>query len=54
MADLQMCLLQEHHRREDLEVRVEALRKEHQQMEVEGQAMAEQLTRGTNRQKYKL
>jgi ABC-type arginine transport system ATPase subunit len=35
-------------------VRVEALRKERQQMEVEGQAMAEQLTRGTNRQKYKL
>jgi hypothetical protein len=31
-----MHLLQEHHWREDLEVRAEALRKERQQMEVEG------------------
>jgi hypothetical protein len=49
-----MLLLQERHRREDLEVRAEALSKERQQMEAEGQAMADQLTRSTNRQKYKL
>ena len=33
--DLQMCLLQEHHRREDLEVKVLALEMEHWQMEAE-------------------
>ena len=39
--DLQSHLLQEHHRREDLEVKVLALEKECQQIEVEGQLMAE-------------
>jgi hypothetical protein len=54
VVDLQMRLLQERHRREDLEVRAEALRIEHQQMEAEGQAMAEQLTRDASHKKCKL
>ena len=33
-------MLREHHRREDLEVKVLALEKERQQMEAEGQSMA--------------
>ena len=44
--DLQARLLRERHRREDL-----ALEKEHQQMEAEGQSMAEQLSRSADRQK---
>ena len=40
VKDLQACLLQEHHHREDLEVKVLALEKECQQMEAEGQSMA--------------
>ena len=51
VKDLQVRLLQERHHREDLEVMVLALDKEHQQIEVEGQSMAEQLSRSTNRQK---
>ena len=47
--DLQACLLRERHRREDLEVKVLALEKERQQMEVEGQSMVKQLSRSTNR-----
>ena len=43
-----MCLLQECHRREDLEVKVLALEKERQQMEVESQSMAEQLSSSTD------
>jgi len=35
VKDLQACLLQECHRRKDLEVKVLALEKERQQMEVE-------------------
>ena len=38
--DLQAHLLRKRHRREDLEVKVLALEKEHQQMEAEGQSMA--------------
>ncbi|XP_066324119.1 peroxisomal and mitochondrial division factor 2-like [Miscanthus floridulus] len=38
VKDLQACLLQERHHREDLEVKVLALKKERQQMEVEGQS----------------
>ena len=47
--NFQACLLRERHRREDLEVKVLALEKERQQMEVEGQSMAEQLSRSTDR-----
>ena len=39
--DLQTCLLQEHHRIEDLEVKVLALETEHRQMEAESQSLAE-------------
>ena len=49
VKDLQACLLQERNHREDLEVKVLALEKERQQMEVEGQSMAEQLSRSTDR-----
>ena len=48
--DLQACLLREHYRREDLEVKVLALEMERQQMEAEGQSMAEQLSRSADRQ----
>ena len=48
MNDLQAHLLQEHHRREDLEVKVLALEMEHQQMEAESQSIAKQLSRSTN------
>ena len=48
VKDLQACLLQERHHREYLEVQVLALEKERQQMEVEGQSMAEQLSCSTN------
>ena len=51
VKDLQACLLQEHHHREDLEVKVPVLEKECQQMEAEGQSMAEQLSHSTDRQK---
>ena len=51
MNDLQACLLRERHHKEDLEVKVLALEKERQQMEVEGQSMAEQLSHSTDRQK---
>ena len=40
MNNLQAPLVRECHRREDLEVKVLALEKEHQQMEAEGQSMA--------------
>ena len=46
MNDLQARLLRERHRREDL-----ALEKEHQQMEAEGQSMAEQLSHSPDQQK---
>ena len=51
VKDLQACLLQERHHREYLEVQVLALEKERQQMEVEGQSMAKQLSRSTYRLK---
>ena len=51
MKDLQARLLQELHHRKDLEVKVLALEKERQQMEVESQSMAEQLSRSTDQQK---
>ena len=41
--DLQARLLRERHRMEDLEVKVLTLEKERQQMEAEGQLMAEHL-----------
>ena len=41
VKDLQVHLLQERHRREDLEVKVLALEIECQQMEVESQSMVE-------------
>ena len=47
------CLLQGCHHREDLEVKVLALEKERQQMEVESLSMTEQLSRSTDRQKGK-
>ena len=49
VKDLQACLLQERHRREDLEVKVLALEIERQQMEVESQSMAKQLRCSTDR-----
>ena len=49
VTDLQACLLRERHHREDQEVKVLALEKEHQQMEAEGQSMSEQLSYSTNR-----
>ena len=51
MDNLQARLLRERHRREDLEVKVEALEKERQQMEAEGQSMDEQLGRSADRGK---
>ena len=51
MKDLQAHLLQERHFREDLEVKVLSLKKVHEQMEVEGLSMAEQLSNSTDRQK---
>ena len=49
--NVQVRLTQECYHREDLEVKVLALEKEHHQMEVEGQSMAKQLSHSTNRQK---
>ena len=49
VKDLKACLLQECHHREDLEVKVFALETDRQQMEVESQSMAEQLSRSTDR-----
>ena len=49
VKDLQAWLLQDCHCREDLEVKILALEKERQQMEVESQSMAEQLSRSTDR-----
>ena len=46
--DLQTCLLQEHHRREDLEVKVLALETERRQMEADSQSLAEQLSHSTD------
>lgn len=51
VSDLQPRLLQERHRREDLEVSVEALRREKQQLEAENQATSDQLNRVVGRQK---
>ena len=51
MNDLQVRLTQERHHREDLEVKVLALEKEHQQMEAESQSLTEQLSRSANQQK---
>ena len=51
MNNLQAPLVRECHRREDLEVKVLALEKEHQQMEGEGQSMAEQLGHSADREK---
>ena len=48
MNDLQERLLQECHRREDLEVKVLALEMVHWQMEVESPSLAEQLSHSTN------
>ena len=42
--DLQARLLQEHHRREDVEVKVLELEVERRQMEAENQTLAEQLS----------
>ena len=51
VEDLQVRLLQKRHRGEDLEVKVLALEKERQQMEAEGQSMAEQLSHSADREK---
>ena len=51
MTDLQARLNQECHRREDLEVKVLALEKEHQQMEVESQSLTKRLSHSANQQK---
>ena len=49
--DLQARLLQERHRREDVEVKVLALEAERRQMEAKKQTLAEQLSHRTNQQK---
>ena len=49
--NLQACLTQECHHREDLEVKVLTLEKDHQWMEVENQSLAERLSRSTDQQK---
>ena len=49
--NLQARLLRERHRKEDLEVKVLALEKERQQMEGEGQSMAEQLGHSADQEK---
>ena len=56
--DLQACLLQEHHCREDVEVKVLALEvehwqmeAEHRQMEAENQTLAMQLSHSADQQK---
>ena len=51
MTNLQTRLLQERHRREDLEVKVLALEKDRQLMEVENQSLAKQLSHSTDQQK---
>jgi hypothetical protein len=48
---LQASVTQERHHREDLEVKVLALEKDHQLLEVENQSLAEQCSRSTNQQK---
>ena len=51
MTDLRARLLQECHRREDLEVKVLALETEHRQMEAVSESLAEQVSRSTDQQK---
>jgi len=48
VTDLQAHLLQEHHHREDLEVKLLALEMERPQMEAESQSLTEQLSRSTD------
>jgi phage shock protein A len=48
---LQACLTQERHHREDLEVKVLVLEKEHQQLEAESQLLTERLSRSADQQK---
>ena len=45
MTDLLVHLTQEHHHKEELEVKVLALEKEKQLLEVESQSLREQLSR---------
>ena len=49
--DLQARLLQEHHHREELEVKVLVLEKDRQLMEAENQSLAERLSRSTDQEK---
>ena len=51
MADLEARLTQEHHHREDLEVKVLALEKDHKLLEVENKSLVEQCSRGNDLQK---
>ena len=51
MTDLQTRLLQEHHHREDLEVKVLALEKDRQLLEAENHSLVEQCRRSADQQK---
>ena len=51
VTDLQARLLQERHRREDLEVKVLPLEKDHQLLEAENQSLAKQCSRSADQQK---
>ena len=51
VTDLQARLLQERHRREDLEVKVLALEKDRQLMDAENQSLAERLHCSTDQEK---
>lgn len=48
---LEACLTQGRHHREDLEVMVLALEKEHQQLEVESRLLTKRLSRSADQQK---
>ena len=51
VTGLQARLTQERHHREDLEMKVLALEKEYQQLEVESQSLTERLSRSADQQK---
>jgi hypothetical protein len=51
VTDLQRCLLQERHYRENLEVKVLALEKDRQLMEAKNQSLVEWLSHSTDQEK---
>ena len=51
VTDLQARLTQECHHREDLEMKVLALEKEHQQLEAESQSLTERISHSADEQK---